>query len=325
MKKKNKIAAIVIAICLLFGICAGVGNYFVTYAIARSGDGGNRIVETTEELVLLDEDEAIIEANKTAANEEVESWLPATESNTVTVQSSDDLTLDGTIYYAQEESDQWAIVLHGYRSSPSAVLSIACHFNENGYNVLVPYMRGCGDSEGDYIGMGWLDKEDLKKWIQLILEQDSDAQIVLHGSSMGAATVCMASGEDLPDNVKCIVSDSSYTTVAEIFTSELQARFSLPSFPLIQIFDVVANIRAGYDIYEASALNQVAASETPILFIHGDKDDFVPLSMCYELYEAAACEKEMLIISGAGHTEGKYCNPAYYYSVMDAFISEYIQ
>ncbi|HJJ14716.1 MAG TPA: hypothetical protein OIM42_07795 [Clostridiaceae bacterium] len=90
------------------------------------------------------------------------------------------------------------------------------HFSEKGYNVLIPYMRATGEIEGEYIGMGWLDKEDLKCWIDLIIEQNRNSNIILHGSPMGAATVLMASGDTLPNNIKAII--NVYFIHAEVDT-----------------------------------------------------------------------------------------------------------
>lgn len=139
---------------------------------------------------------------------------------------------------------------------------------------------------------------------------------------MGAATVLMASGDELPQNVKAIIADSGYTSVWDIFASEAKARFGIPAFPVLNMFQVVAKIRAGYDIKKASALEQVKKSNTPILFIHGDKDDFVPESMCEKLYDSANCIKEKLIISGAGHTDSKYKEPDTYYNKIFEFIDK---
>ena len=136
--------------------------------------------------------------------------------------------------YSNNENN-WVIVLHGYRSNPESVISVGRHFSDKGYNVLIPYMRATGESEGEYIGMGWLDKDDLKCWIDLIIKQNNNANIVLHGSSMGAATVLMASGDEIPNNVKAIIEDSGYTSVWDIFASEAKARFNLPAFPVLNM------------------------------------------------------------------------------------------
>lgn len=323
--KKEKILKIIIAILLILillgvGLTEVIGNYFVNYAIARSGAGGDRKISQESTIEVLGEDEKIIENNKKIAKENSEKWSEAIQQKQVEVKANDNITLRGTEYLNQEETNKWAIILHGYRSNPSSVL-IGEHFSEKGYNVLIPSMRACADSEGEYVGMGWLDKEDLKCWINLIIEENKNAEIILHGSSMGAATVLMASGDELPANVKNIIADSGYTSVWDIFASEAKARFNLPEFPVLNMFQIVANRKAKYDIKEASSLEQVKKSKTPILFIHGDKDDFVPEYMCEKLYDATNCKKEKLIIHGAGHTDGKYREPEKYYNTIFDWIS----
>ncbi len=329
MKKKNIIKKILIALLIIVIIIIlatiGIGNYFVNYAILRTGNGGDREVKNTEVLEAANidnETEKIIEENRKQEQQLANEWSNTIKKEKVEVNAKDGITLKGTEYINNEQTNDWVIVLHGYRSSPESVMPVGMHFSEKGYNVLIPYMRATGESEGEYIGMGWLDKEDLKCWIDLIIKQNNNANIVLHGSSMGAATVLMVSGDELPSNVKAIIGDSGYTSVWDIFASEAKARFSLPEFPVLNMFEVVANFRAKYDIKEASALEQVKKATLPILFIHGDSDDFVPEYMCERLYEVANCRKDKLIIHGAGHTESRYKEPDTYYNKIFEFLSD---
>ena len=323
MEEKNKILLkrllIAVLIIVIISIVAtiGIGNYFVNYAILRTGNGGDREVKNADSITVANIDneaEKIIEENKKNEKQLANEWSETIENKKVEVKAKDGITLRGTQYIKDESSNKWAIILHGYRSTPNSIISIGMHFSKEGYNVLIPSMRACSESDGEYIGMGWLDKEDLQCWINLIIKQNENAEIILHGSSMGAATVLMASGKDLPTNVKAIVADSGYTSVWDIFASEAKARFNLPTFPILNMFEIVANVRANYDIKEASALEQVKNNKTPILFIHGDADDFVPEYMCEELYEAANCKKDKLIIHDAGHTDSKYKEPETYYN-----------
>ena len=90
---------------------------------------------------------------------------------------------------------------------------IGKRYAEKGFNVLVPDLRAHGESEGEIIGMGWLDRLDLIAWIQLILDEQPNASIILHGGSMGASTIMMASGEKLPSAVKGFILDSGYVSV----------------------------------------------------------------------------------------------------------------
>ena len=286
--------AILIIVIISIVVTIGIGNYFVNYAILRTGNGGNREVKnkgSIEVASINNETEKTIEENREKEIQLASQWTNTIKNEKVEVTAKDGITLRGTEYIKDKQIDDWVIILHGYRSNPESVISVGMHFSEKGYNVLIPYMRATGESEGEYIGMGWLDKEDLKCWIDLIIEQNRNSNIILHGSSMGAATVLMASGDTLPNNIKAIIEDSGYTSVWNIFASEAKARFNLPAFPVLNMFEVVANYRAKYDIKEASALEQVKKASVPILFIHGDNDDFVPEYMCEQLYEAVNARK----------------------------------
>ena len=182
-----------------------------------------------------------------------------------------------------------------------------------------------GNSEGQYIGMGWLDRKDMLKWIDYVISLDKNAQIALYGESMGGATVMMTSGEDLPSNVKAIVEDCGYTSVLEMFKKELNERFGLKPFPILNAAEVVTQLRAKYNFTEASALEQVKKSKTPMLFTHGDNDTYVPTKMVYELYEAANVEKDMLIIDGASHGAAPDVDPETYYEKVFSFLDKYIK
>ena len=320
MEKKNnwlnilKKLLIATGIVVIISVIAtiGIGNYFVNYAILRTGNGGDREVKNKEvvEVASIDnETERVIEENREEEKQFANQWTNTIKNEKVEITANDGITLKGTEYIKDEQINDWVIVLHGYRS-------------ENGYNVLIPYMRATGESEGEYIGMGWLDKDDLKCWIDLIIKQNNNSNIILHGSSMGAATVLMASGDELSSNVKAIIEDSGYTSVWDIFASEAKARFNLPAFPVLNMFEIVANFRAKYDIKEASALEQVKKATVPILFIHGDNDDFVPEYMCEQLYEAVNCKKDKLIIHSAGHTESRYKEPETYYNKIFDFLDD---
>lgn len=320
---RNILIAILIIVIISIVVTIGIGNYFVNYAISRTGNGGNREIKnkgSIEVASINNETEKIIEENREKEMQLASQWINTIKNEKVEVTAKDGITLKGTEYIKDKQIDDWVIVLHGYRSNPESVISVGMHFSEKGYNVLIPYMRATGESEGEYIGMGWLDKEDLKCWIDLIIEQNRNSNIILHGSSMGAATVLMASGDTLPNNIKAIIEDSGYTSVWNIFASEAKARFNLPAFPVLNMFEVVANYRAKYDIKEASALEQVKKASVPILFIHGDNDDFVPEYMCEQLYESANCKKDKLIIHGAGHTESRYKEVDIYYNKIFDFI-----
>ena len=324
MNKKKKIVICIVSVIVLIIIVAlaFLGDYFFNYALVRQegivtqanvDPNAPQSVETSAEIV-----------NKEKSKSDVEAWLKEVNSEETTILSNDGLKLWGKLYFQDTKSDKWAIIAHGYTSSSEDIQSIALNFYNKGYNVLTPDMRAHGNSEGKYIGMGWLDRKDMLLWIDNIINLDKDSQIVLYGESMGGATVMMTSGEELPSNVKAIVEDCGYTSVQEMFEAQLYERFNLPSFPILNAAEIVTDIKAKYNFHEASALEQVKKSKTPILFTHGGNDTYVPTEMVYRLYEAANSEKDILVIDGAGHGSAPDVDPDTYYEKVFTFLSKYV-
>lgn len=232
-------------------------------------------------------------------------WYQAADREIVTIQSTDSLLLSGSFIPTKERSKKIAIIAHGYNGSSKDMAPWAKLFFDLGFNLLIPDARGHGDSDGDYIGFGWHERKDYLIWIEKLIEKfGPETEIVLYGLSMGGATVMNVSGEELPTNVKAIVEDCGYSSVAKELGHQMKSMYKLPQYPLLPLVSFVTKIKAGYWLEEANPKKQVQKSQTPILFIHGDEDDFVPTRMAYEVYHAANAPKELYIVPGAAHAYG---------------------
>ena len=200
--------------------------------------------------------------------------------------------------YAPKPTDKTAVVVHGYKVRAEGMLHIAYLYNHDmGYNVLLPDLYGHGESEGDHIQMGWKDRWDVIRWSEVADDIFPHTQQVLHGISMGAATVMAVSGEKTPDYVKCFVEDCGYSSVWDEFAAQLKEQFGLPSFPLMNTTSELCKLKYGWSFAEAQQIEQVRKSTKPMLFIHGDKDDFVPYRMLQPLYEAKTKGKKSIFIA----------------------------
>ena len=238
------------------------------------------------------------------------------------IESYDKLQLHS--YVVNQNSNKWAIVVHGYGGSGKLMSDKSKYFYDMGYNVLIPDLRGHGKSEGDYIGMGWKDRLDIISWINFIIKENPNAEIVLHGTSMGAATVLMTSGENLPSNVKAIVADCAYTSAWDEFSYQLETYLKVPSSYILNVTNMVTKLKAGYSLKEASALECVKKATVPILYIHGDKDKFVPYSMMDKLYDATNSPKEKLTIEGGEHANSDLVSPFLYWLTVEDFLNQYV-
>lgn len=222
--------------------------------------------------------------------------------------------------------DKLVICFHGYTGEGlSNHIAIADYFLKQGYAMLLPDARAHGESEGEYIGFGCLDRKDALSWIDWTIGKcGEDVKILLHGTSMGGATVLMTSGLELPPNVKGIVSDCGFTSPKEVFTHVLNHMYHLPAFPAIQGANLLNKKLAGYGMDECNAKREVQKAKVPILFIHGSADTFVPCSMCHEIYKNCASPKRKLIIEGAGHAESYYKEMGTYEKALTEFAEEVI-
>ena len=239
--------------------------------------------------------------------EENRQWFLSQSHEDVYIQSEDGLKLHGT-YFPGKDPKRAVICFHGYTSRGlNDYPSLARFYMGCGLGVLTVDERAHGDSEGTYIGFGCLDRLDAKKWMEYMAGRlGEDCELLLQGISMGAATVDMAVGLELPPQVKGAVSDCAFTSAKEVFTSVLKTTYHMPAFPLMDLSDRMAKKEAGYGLDECNARDEVKKAKIPMLFIHGSKDTFVPCSMVHELYEACAAPKDLLIIEGASHAEAYY-------------------
>lgn len=290
----------------------GIARYFFRRTVIR----GNAKRDRTQKMAGTDWDAYIpgIRASK--------EWLAGRPHEDVYIKSQDGLRLHGT-YFSCEKSKRAVICFHGYTSEGlNDYSSIAKFYLERGFNLLIVDERAHGRSEGTYIGFGCLDRYDARLWMEYMVERlGQDCELMLHGISMGGATVLMSTGLELPAQVKAAVSDCAFTSAWEVFSYVLKSMYHMPAFPVMQIADRMAKKEAGYGLDECNAREEVKKARIPIVFIHGDGDTFVPCSMVHELYEACRSPKKLLVVTGASHAEAYYKDTCAYEGAVEELIS----
>ncbi|UQS84553.1 alpha/beta hydrolase [Apilactobacillus apisilvae] len=242
--------------------------------------------------------------------------------------TTDHLKLVANYLPADKKTNKTVIVAHGYMGNKEQMAPYAYIFHKMGYNVLTPDTRGHGQSQGNYVGYGWPDRMDYIKWMRRVIEENGkDSEMVMFGVSMGGATTMMVSGEkSVPKQLKAYIEDCGYTSVADEINYEAKQLYHLsdfPRWPLVPIVSGITHLRAGYSMYKASALNQVKKNHKPILFIHGDNDNFVPTRMVHPLYEASRGPKQLLLVKKAAHASSYKTDPQLYVKTIKEFLSKY--
>lgn len=217
------------------------------------------------------------------------------------IRSRDGLTLRGK-YYEYKKGAPIEIMFHGYKGNAERDLSggVERCFNLQ-RNTLIVSQRAHGDSDGHVITFGYKERYDCLDWIDFAKKQfGSDQKLLITGISMGAATVLMASGEELPPNVLCVLADCGYSSTREIIC-KIVREMHLPVWLVYPFIRLGAIIFGGFDPNLAEPIEAVKKCRIPIIFVHGDTDDFVPCYMSEQMYEVCPTEKALYITKGAGH------------------------
>ncbi|MBQ7871936.1 MAG: alpha/beta hydrolase [Oscillospiraceae bacterium] len=231
-------------------------------------------------------------------------WMKETRSfacEEVSITSFDGLTLRGK-YYECRPGAPIELMFHGYRGSAERDL---CGGVQRcfalGRSALVVDQRACGRSEGRVITFGINESRDCLRWVDFMIEHfGKDVRIILTGISMGAATVLMAGGMDLPENVVGILADCGYTSAREIIHKVIR-QINLPDRLLYPFVRLGARLYGRFDLEELSPLEAVQRCRVPVIFFHGESDDFVPCEMSRENFAACAAPKRLLTVPEAGH------------------------
>ena len=250
-------------------------------------------------------------------------WIQQTRAlphEDMEITSFDGLQLRGR-YYEYAPDAPIELMLHGYRGESERDMSggVQRCFSL-GRSALVVDQRACGRSEGTVITFGAKEHLDCLAWVDHMIRRfGPDVKIILTGISMGAATVVMASGCDLPKNVIGVLADCGCSSAKEIIKLVIRNRIGLPpdlAYPFVRLG---AKLFGSFDPNTASPVQYIKNTKVPVIFYHGDADDFVPSYMSQDMFDACPSRKQIVIISGAAHGLSYPKDPDTYLQTLAAF------
>ena len=276
-----------------------IAIFIVSYAIY------DNIFVRQEDNGLLDTGPSASAEAFNKANEEGRNWLKENkETVTLEIGSFDGLKLRGLFIEGNRFKDKTIVCVHGYLTKNGLYdfgMSVR-YLCSTGRNVLIVDDRAHGSSEGKYIGFSVLDAYDVVSWCKYLTDKMDQKTIVLYGISMGAATVLNAAGdEEMVSALKGVVSDCAYADGFKELSYQIKKRYHLPAFPFMYLTDMYLRHFADYSLKDKDPIRSIKNFKGALLLIHGNKDFLVPSSDVYALYDAADCDKDILVVDGASH------------------------
>lgn len=249
-------------------------------------------------------------------------WIKSHERERVEIISDDGLKLVGRLTL-NPDAKGIALMFHGYRTHPEIDFSASSHVYYNaGNHILHIDQRASGESEGKYIGFGVLESRDCKRWCEYAVNRfGPEIKIIIGGLSMGASTVLMAAGQDLPKNVCGIVADSAFSSPAEIIQKKIHQSYKINGRMFTVAIGIWSKILAKYSLTEASIPEIMKNNDIPVLFVHGKADSLVPVEMTENAIEACKAPKHVLLIERAEHGTGYLVENETYRTMLAEFCS----
>ncbi len=218
------------------------------------------------------------------------------------------------------------IAMHGWRTTWARDFGgVSSFWHNNGCNVLYAEQRGHNNSEGDYISFGIMERFDCLDWARFVNRQMGcgELPVYLCGVSMGAATVLMSAGLDLPENVAGIIADCGFTSPHDIFKHVVNKNLHCPYSGLtVRDIDRLCKKRMNVSLGSYSTVEAMKHCRVPVLFVHGTDDRFVPIEMTYNNYLACAAPKRLFVVPGADHGMSYYTDRSGYESEMLRFFDD---
>lgn len=225
-------------------------------------------------------------------------------------------------WFETENAKRTIIAVHGWRSSWCRDFGMVADFwLNNGCNVLFVEQRGQNNSDGDHMGFGLIERYDCLDWIKWVNGNTEDGlPIYLCGVSMGATTVLMATGLELPDSVHGVIADCGFTSPNDIWKHVANKNLHITYGLTGVIADYMCKQKIQMGSKDYSAVNALENSKVPVLFVHGSDDKFVPITMTYKNYKACQSQKRLLVVPGADHGMSYYVDrPIYEKTVLEFF------
>lgn len=244
------------------------------------------------------------------------------EKEEIQIPSYDNYVLNGLYLPAKEESNKYVVITHGIMDTCYGSSKYANLYHRLGFHVVMYDMRNHGVNVKTYTSMGVRECKDLRAVIGYVRErfgrgEVDEISVGIHGESLGSATSILCLDDNL--NLAFCVADCGYSDLIELMRHLVKNEYHVPDF-FVPLGDKLVKLFYGYSFSEIRPIDNLKNNYTPILFMHGAEDTYVPTYMSQDMYEANAGYKEICLFEGAKHAKSIASNPEKYFEVLREFL-----
>lgn len=298
----------IIVLILIILILHALVSYYSSQVITRKTQDEKELYKYQLQAGLIDKD-----------------YYESLEKEEVYLKSKDGLNLRGLYIKCGKNTNRTMIFVHGITVSLITSIKYTDMFLKRGWDVVIYDQRRHGNSEGKYSTYGYFEKEDLDLWVNWVTERKGNNEIIgLHGESMGAGTVIQYAA--INKHVKFIIEDCGYSDLNELLKKKVQDDYHGLLMPILWLSNLRTRRKAKFYFSWVSPIEVVKNTDIPMMFIHGNKDYFVPWYMSIDMFNAKSKGiKKLYIAEGAGHARAIEVDKKKYEEEVMNFVDEVLK
>jgi uncharacterized protein len=226
-------------------------------------------------------------------------------------------------WFDHPEACASVIVCHGHGGNKASSLWVAADLYPR-FNVLLLDLRGHGQSGGGRTSVGFLERLDILAAIEWLDAQTRNQPIGVLGISMGGATAILAAGEN--PRIGAVIADSPFARLRSPVRAAICQRGYPRSVSPVLAWTVCTiaswqvKVRGGLDPIDV--VHRIAPR--PLLIVHGEADELIPVENAYALYRRAGEPKELWVVPGVEHARVPEVQPRAYAERVAAFFERWL-
>ena len=236
-----------------------------------------------------------------------------------TVTSYDGYILHARFLENPVPTDKYMLITHGYTDNMLGNLKYARMYLDLGYHCIIYDLRGHGANKRTFVTYGIRENRDLICMIEDSRKRYPEMKILgLHGESLGAASTAMCMKHH--PQVDFAVADCGFADIENVIRGAIK-NMHLPAFSFeLACFGGI--LKYHYNLKKMRPIDSLGENTVPMLFLHGEADDFILPENSRRMAEATAGYSEVHLIPGAGHAESVLKDTAAYRQYVEAFLEK---
>lgn len=224
-------------------------------------------------------------------------------------------------WLARGKPDRAVVLAAGIDANRGSLVGRGEFYLARGYTVLLPDLRGTGESDATLVTIGWEERKDILACVQFLRDRGYD-RVGVNGISLGASAIAYSMQDD--PHYDFVVLESCYDTLDNAWRNRL-AMFNVPHAITLPVRWFV-EARLGEKAEKLAPVRYMDRCDAPTLIVAGDSEPELKVAETDSIFQRCASEdKQLYLFQGGKHQDFLSKFEAEYQAVVGGFLDEVSQ